>query len=153
MEWVDKPGNEKQRELFTNEVECLQQLTHPNILRLYEYNDKGVAKNDRRKKMFWSYLALEYAPNKEIFDYVAETGEFSENDARFFFHQLVDALEYIHGKGYSHRDVKPENLLLDKDFNLKLANFGNATKQNWGELEESKWPQNILQKLATAQNS
>jgi serine/threonine protein kinase len=73
------------------------------------------------------YLALEYAENGELFDYIAETGVFSEKIARFYFHQLISAIEYLHTRGYYHRDVKPENILLDSSFNLKLADFGFTT--------------------------
>lgn len=56
---------------------------------------------------------MELATGGELFDYVATTGRFSEPIARFYFHQLINGLEYVHNKGITHRDLKPENVLFD----------------------------------------
>jgi len=55
------------------------------------------------------------------------SGNFKEEVARFYFNQLLNALCYMHGENIAHRDLKPENLLYDRDFNLKVADFGFAT--------------------------
>lgn len=64
------------------------------------------------------------AEGGEIFDFISIGGKFSEPIARFYFQQMISALDHLHSKGFAHRDMKPENLLLDKDFNLLLADFG-----------------------------
>ena len=69
---------------------------------------------------------LEIAEHGELFNFIAETGPIPEREARYYFHQILVAIDYCHSNGIAHRDLKPENLLLDKDFNLKLADFGFA---------------------------
>jgi serine/threonine protein kinase len=69
-------------------------------------------------------IVLEYAGGGELFDFVAETGKFSERVTRSYFHQMMNGLHYMHDKGYAHRDIKPENLLLTMTFVLKIADFG-----------------------------
>lgn len=118
----------KLNQIFYNEVKAMKALDHPNIIKLVEYSDKSDAIKEDGTKINVNYIALEYAENGEVFDYVAQSGKFSEPEARFFFHQLISALEYMHDEGYAHRDIKPENLLLDSQFNLKIADFGFATK-------------------------
>ena len=54
-------------------------------------------------------------------------GPFSEEVARFYMRQLLEGLNYCHFKGISHRDIKADNLLLDSDYGLKIADFGFAS--------------------------
>ena len=68
-------------------------------------------------------MVLEYAGG-ELFDYLVNHGKMTEEKARRFFQQIVCAVEYCHRHKIVHRDLKPENLLLDKDLNVKIADFG-----------------------------
>jgi len=72
-------------------------------------------------------MALEVCSMGELFDFIAQTGRFSEPVARYYFSQLLDGLEYMHNKGMSHRDMKPDNVLFDSEFVLKIADFGFAS--------------------------
>jgi serine/threonine protein kinase len=58
-----------------------------------------------------------------MFDYLQTLKKFPVPICRFYFKQLLSAIDYIHSKGYYHRDFKPENLFFDEQFNLKLADF------------------------------
>lgn len=113
-------------DLVLNEVKVMSDLNHPNIVKLHEYSDKGVIERPDGKKVPVLYLVLELITGGELFDYVAIGKRFSEKIARHYFKQLIHALAFVHSKGYVHRDIKAENLLLDTDFNLKLADFGFA---------------------------
>jgi carbon catabolite-derepressing protein kinase len=68
-------------------------------------------------------MVLEYAGG-ELFDYIVNNGRLKEDKARKFFQQIVCAIEYCHRHKIVHRDLKPENLLLDDNFNVKIADFG-----------------------------
>ncbi|KAK3107528.1 hypothetical protein FSP39_016792 [Pinctada imbricata] len=70
------------------------------------------------------YLVSEFAPNGEIFDFIAAHGRMSEPDARRKFWQILQAVEYCHNRHVVHRDLKAENLLLDANMNIKIADFG-----------------------------
>jgi len=93
-------------------------------MELRDYSAQGVEKRPSGRSREVYYLALELAKGGELFDYISQTGEFSEDVARYFFHQLIDALDYMNKKGISHRDLKPENILMSEVFDLKLADFG-----------------------------
>ncbi|RKO96071.1 Pkinase-domain-containing protein, partial [Caulochytrium protostelioides] len=112
---IDKAKLDKitAKKLF-REVRIMKLLNHPNIIRLYEVIDTP-------KEL---YLALEYAPGGEIFDYLVAHGRMKEKDARRHFHQIVSAVDYCHSRRVIHRDLKAENLLLDGDLNVKVADFG-----------------------------
>ena len=84
---------------------------------------------------------MELAEGGELFEYVANTGSFDAKVCRYYFLQILDALNHTHSKGICHRwnkniylfiylfqrDLKPENILFDLKKDLKIADFGFAT--------------------------
>jgi carbon catabolite-derepressing protein kinase len=95
------------------EIQYLQLLRHPHIIKLYTVITTPTE----------IIMVLEYAGG-ELFDYIVNNGRLQEDKARKFFQQIVCAVEYCHRHKIVHRDLKPENLLLDDQYNVKIADFG-----------------------------
>lgn len=70
------------------------------------------------------YLVTEHAARGEIFDHLVANGRMKEEEAARIFSQIISAVDYCHCKGIVHRDLKAENVLLDNEMNVKLADFG-----------------------------
>lgn len=101
----------------------LKQLDHPNIIKLFDVNENGKAYSSGREVAEVCYSVLELATNGNFLDYIANNA-MDEGVVRYYFKQLCQAVAYMHEQGYCHRDLKLENLLLDKDFNMKVSDFG-----------------------------
>jgi len=98
---------------------------HPNILNSYYTNPDGIFKSGSKQEDVL-YNVLEVAENGPISKIVRITGTIEETLVRFMFAQLANALHFMHSKLLAHLDLKLENILLDKFFNIKLADFGVA---------------------------
>jgi len=104
-----------------NEIDTMRRLDHPNVVRLYETNEDSDAIS----------LLMEYCRGGDLYWTIRREGRLDEATARVFARQMLSALSYCHARGVVHRDVKPENFLLESDDPkcqiLKLADFGIAT--------------------------
>lgn len=98
------------------EISILRDLAHPNIVRLHE-----MVETERHIG-----IILEYASGGELFDYILNHRYLKDPAARRLFAQLVSGVGYLHKKGIVHRDLKLENLLLDKNCNIIITDFGFA---------------------------
>lgn len=99
-----------------NELKAWRQLKHPHICQLYEvYNTPSSF-----------YFVCELAENGDLLEFINNHGFFKEKQARRLFTQVLSAVEHCHAHGIVHRDMKLENILIDKDGNAKLTDFGFA---------------------------
>ncbi|KAJ3071770.1 Serine/threonine-protein kinase [Podochytrium sp. JEL0797] len=73
------------------------------------------------------YLIMEFLPGGDLMSMLIKYDVFPEDVARFYVAECIEALEAVHAMGFVHRDLKPDNLLIDKDGHLKLSDFGLAT--------------------------
>ena len=102
-------------ERFRREARALARLAHPNIVALYEFGQAGP----------YFYLVLEYVDGTNLRERL-RTGRLTPEAAFAIVPEICAALQFAHDAGVVHRDVKPENILLDTKGRVKLADFGIA---------------------------
>ncbi|XP_047174097.1 CBL-interacting serine/threonine-protein kinase 9-like [Vigna umbellata] len=107
----------KMTEQLKKEISAMKMINHPNVVKIYEV----MASKTK------IYIVLELINGGELFDKIAQSGRLKEDEARSYFHQLINAVDYCHSRGVYHRDLKPENLLLDSNGVLKISDFGLST--------------------------
>ncbi|XP_016331396.1 NUAK family SNF1-like kinase 1 [Sinocyclocheilus anshuiensis] len=110
----EKIKDEQDMVHIRREIEIMSSLRHPHIISIYEVfenKDKIV-------------IVMEYASKGELYDYISERRRLTERETRHFFRQIVSAVHYCHKNGVVHRDLKLENVLLDENCNIKIADFG-----------------------------
>lgn len=123
--------DEDSRKAVANEVYILQALKHPNIIKILEFGENGtVLKPSGRSLTGLVFIVLEFVSGGLLFDLCQLLGGLGEDGGRFFFRQMIDSIEYMHSKNVAHRDLKLENILVDRDLNLKVADFGYASFVN-----------------------
>ena len=116
----DPKITEELLEEFNNEIEKLFILRHPYIIQLY-----GITDKEKSQKLA---VITELAPKGSLFDYLHKNPKTKNNLSLEFKNkitkQLICTMAYIHSRGYVHRDLKTQNILLDKNLDIKLCDFG-----------------------------
>lgn len=109
-------ANEEFRRRFKNESKAIAVLNHPNIVRVYDVNF-----GERLQ-----YIVMEYVDGITLKEYIKQQGVVNWKDALHFITQILRALQHAHDKGIVHRDIKPQNIILLQNGNIKVADFGIA---------------------------
>ena len=105
-------------ELVRQEISILKLVKHKFIVQLYEIMQTAQH----------IFIIMEYCEGKEILDYILTKNKLSELESLKYFQQLINCLFYLHSQNITHRDIKIDNMLLDKNNDLKLIDFGLSTK-------------------------
>ena len=126
-----KIKNEKEVEYIEREISILKKLNHYNTIKLY-----NIIQNEN-----FIFLIQEYVPNGELLHFLEnpENMNLTENHICKIYQQIISGIEYLHEIGIAHRDLKLENILLNRDKNIKIIDFGLSNKYNKenGELLQS----------------
>ncbi len=100
---------------FAREARALARLSHPNLVSIHDYGQDGP----------FGWLVMEYVDGSSLRDLI-RAGKLEPSEALALVPKICDALQYAHDKGVVHRDVKPENILIDREGSVKIADFGLA---------------------------
>lgn len=130
------PGEEPTQKVYAMKIMnkefmiAKNQLAHARAERdaMVEHNDPGVVKlyfsfQDSR----FLYFVMEYLPGGDLMNLLIKREILSDDETRFYISELVAAVHAIHQKGYIHRDLKPDNILITHDGHIKLSDFGLCT--------------------------
>lgn len=109
-------ANDEFKRRFKNESKAIAVLSHPNIVKVYDvhFGDK------------LQYIVMEYVDGITLKEYIQKQGMITWNDAVYFTSQILRALQHAHDRGIVHRDIKPQNIMLLQNGQIKVADFGIA---------------------------
>ena len=114
----EKAGEDVIEKFTKREIDIMRSLDHPNIVATHE-----VVMNDK-----FIFIVMDLAESGDLLDFVIARQYLDEDMAQHFFQDLISGMQYIHRNGFAHRDLKCENLLIDKNYNLKISDFGFSTQ-------------------------
>ena len=100
--------------LVKNEIESTAQFDFKHVVNYFHFSEDSTYYKNNGDRVQVAYIVQEIVSGGELFDYVANSGAFKEDECKYFFKQMLQAVNYIHSRGFSHRDLKPENILLSK---------------------------------------
>ncbi len=113
--------NSELRERFCNEARAMSGLSHPNIVRLYDFVNEGNT----------LALVMEFIDGKPLDEMILqETGAIPHERALYLFKQMLEGMSYAHARGMIHRDLKPSNIMITKEDEVKILDLGLALAED-----------------------
>lgn len=109
-------ASEQAKQMFRTEAQIALSLKHKNTVRAYDF----IEETDKM------YIVLQYIEGWNLKDYLKQKGRLGEGEAVSIVNQVARALRYAHNNGYIHKDVKPQNILIDHKGHAFLTDFGLA---------------------------
>lgn len=124
MKRADSAWEQEQANQVRTEIKSMIKIKSPHVMKLYAYNLNAKYPQTNGQVLNCILLVLELCPGGELFDILYYCQQLDEVTSRTYFRQMVKGLLDCHKAGVIHRDIKPQNLLLDSDFQLKITDFG-----------------------------
>ncbi|MBX6341774.1 MAG: serine/threonine protein kinase, partial [Thermomicrobiaceae bacterium] len=112
---------------FEREAQSAARLSHPHIVAVYDVGQDGRTR----------YIVMEYVRGRNLKELIRRQGPFSVQGAAMVIRQVADALDYAHAHGLVHRDIKPQNILVDDAGHVKVVDFGIAKSLSDANLTEA----------------
>lgn len=112
--------NDNIRKRFLAEARILAGISHNNIIRVTDLIEEKES----------AAFVMEYIKGSNLRDYIDYKGKLPEDEIKYLFSQMLDAVGFVHEQGLIHRDIKPSNFMLDSQGNIKLLDFGIAKVQD-----------------------
>jgi len=109
---------------FEREAKCVAALAHQNIVHIYDFITRGTS----------MYIVMEFVEGIDLFELLGKVERLPPDIAAIIGLQAARALEYAHFRGVVHRDFKPSNLMITKQGELKLMDFGIARDESFDDL-------------------
>ena len=121
------------------EIEILRAISNENVIKIHEYGSDGcMVKSNGETVKNCVYILTEYIEGGNLYDKLKSEETIDQDETRHIMTQIFSCLKHLHSHGVVHRDIKLENILLDKDLNLKLADFGFASYDHISLLKDYK---------------
>jgi hypothetical protein len=103
-------------ERFRNEIKLARKVSHRHVCRMYDLDEEGLS----------VYISMEYVQGEDLKSFIRRSGHLNEAKALLLARQIADGLAEAHRLGVIHRDLKPQNIMIDRDGNAKIMDFGIA---------------------------
>ena len=124
MSRADKSWEKEQADQVRTEIKSMIKIKSEYVMKLFAYNLNCKYPEKNGKTINTILLVLEFCPGGELFDILYYTQQLDAVTARTYFIQMIHGLKACHNAGVIHRDLKPQNLLMDAKFQLKITDFG-----------------------------
>lgn len=113
-------------QIATHEASIMRALVSPFVVQIFDFSLQGTYHKKDGSEQPCIYILMELCSNSDLFNLSISRNHFSLDLIKFIFLQILSAIEYCHQQGVSHQDLKPQNILFDENFSVKLSDFGCA---------------------------
>lgn len=123
-----------QAKSLMGEYKMLKNIQHPNIIQVYDFKQSPFTSPSENITCDSVYLCMEFAENGDLLDFINQIPFYCEDFCRFYIRQIALGVRYMHDNNLAHRDLKPDNVVIDKHLNAKIIDMGFTKRFSSGRM-------------------